>query len=369
MNLAPSVHRGKALAAAACVAMALAMLALTASPVAAGPRVTPDVPDLPAGAMPRLPYVDWQARRIVDGTRRVSISGIQARVISLHKVDGGYLLGRELTTGNDLVLVRSNGARRVLVGGWDAPRRGSLGTGLAVSRHGDKVLVNTARYTGGVRTYVDTRVLSLPGGALLRKRDFGQDAPSLLAFGVDRAMLTIGSAVASPPPEFRPDTRWWNPSSDAVTDLREDAAGESADLSAWQWAVRPYDGVDPYSVQGIPPAGSPDWPVGQEDFRLGPWSLNDGMVAGNNEVTDERTEASSYLVHRSSDGSHLLSVMGNQDPQVTWESDSALLLRTRVAGTSTYQLIRCTLAGSCQRVGPATTDRRGVIIPASRRNS
>ena len=63
-------------------------------------------------------------------------------------------------------------------------------------------------------------------------------------------------------------------------------------------------------------------------------------------------------------------VGGNQDPQITWESDSALLLRTRIAGTTMrYQLIRCTLAGSCYRVGPSTSDRLGVIIPASRRNS
>ena len=73
-----------------------------------------DVTGLKAGAMPRLPYVNWPARRIVDGNRQVSIAGIQRRVVSLHKVDGGYLLGRQLdanppqdlvTGDHDLVFV------------------------------------------------------------------------------------------------------------------------------------------------------------------------------------------------------------------------------------------------------------------------
>ena len=88
------------------------------SAVGAPVNVTPDVADLPVGARPHLPYVDWSAKRIVDGSRTVNISGIQGRVISLHKVAGGYLLGRELTVGNDLVFVSTAGARRVLVPGW-----------------------------------------------------------------------------------------------------------------------------------------------------------------------------------------------------------------------------------------------------------
>ena len=109
--------------------------------------------------------------------------------------------------------------------------------------------------------------------------------------------------------------------------------------------------------------------VEPEDIRLGPWSLNGGMVAGNNEVVDDSFEASSYEVYRTSDGALVLGVQGNQDPQITWETNSALLLRTRIEDTSTYQLIRCNLSGSCSRVGPSTSDRRGVIIPATRRNS
>ena len=72
----------------------------------------------------------------------------------------------------------------------------------------------------------------------------------------------------TPPSGFCPDTKWWNPATNAVTDLRDDASGESADLTAWQWAVRPQVGV--YSVQGIPPDTEPDWPVTRRTSDSGP---------------------------------------------------------------------------------------------------
>jgi hypothetical protein len=362
------VARGAIVLAALLVSSLLAVLAPGASvgaPVGAGVSVTPDVANLRAGALPRLPYVDWAARRIVDGNRRISISGIQSRVISLHKVDGGYILGRENPRSYDLVFVTYTGARRVLVAKWQPPRTESLDPALAVSRRGDKVIVNTATLAGRVHTYVDTRVVALPSGQVLRTRDFGYYAPSLHGFGIDRTMLTVSSEVADPPDDFYPDVRWWNPATNEVTSLLENASAESVDLSAWQWAVRPQVGV--YSVQGLPSHTEPNWVVGAEDIRLGPWSLNDAYLAGNNEVVED--EAESYQVHRTSDGSVVFRVQGHHPPQITWENNSTLLLRTRIDGTRTYQLIRCTLAGSCYRVGPSTTDVRGAIIPAHRRNS
>ena len=322
-----------------------------------------DITGLRAGAMPRLPYVDWTARRIVDGSRRVSISGIQGRVVSLFKVDGGYLLGRQLTTNpppslvtgdHDLVFVSTSGARRSILSHWASPRRGQLNIGAYVGQNGDKVLVNTRQ--GTTTSYLDTRVLSLPRGEVLRQRDFGVNAPLLMGLGVDRALLQVGSNVA-----------WWNPSSDSLDTVLANASGESADLDAWQFAVRPQ--ADTYRVRGIPPAVSPNWTIEQEDVRFGPWSPNGAYVAGNNEVTDGHEEASSYQAHRTSDGRVIWGLGGSQDPQMTWESNSALLLRTRIPHTMRYQLIRCYLSASCYRVGPSTSDRRGVIIPAFRRNS
>jgi len=217
------------------------------------------------------------------------------------------------------------------------------------------------------RLYRDTRVVALPSGQVLRTRDFGNTGTRVHGYGIDRAMLTTPSLPSEPSETHYPDVRWWNPVTDEVTTLRENASVESVDLSAWQWAVRPQVGV--YSVSGIPPDTEPNWAVGQEDARLGPWSNDDAYVAGNNEVTDDFDEATSYQVNRTSDGQVVFGVQGNHPPQITWETDTTLLLRTRVSELGNYQLIRCTLTGSCSRVGPSTSDRRGVIIPAHRRNS
>lgn len=322
-----------------------------------------DVAHLPVGALPHLPYLDWPKRRIVDGSRRVSISGIQGRVISLHKVDGGYVLGRDLTVGNDLVFVTHTGSRRVLVPRWLPPRPGHLETGVAVSGHGDKVMVNTADFSGGFADYTDTRVVSVPGGTLLHRRVLGDVyGPALMGYGTDRALLGYAS-TGSPGSEIV----WWNPATDALTTVYANASAESADLNAWQMAIRPQTSA--YTLRGIGgPETSPSWTIEPEDTRIGPWSLDGAYVAGNSEV-NEGDEAQTYHVHRTSDGGSVWGIQVQAAPQMTWETNSTLLLRTHIWDTSRYQLIRCTLSGSCSKVGPSTTDRRGSIIPASRRNS
>ena len=207
---------------------------------AAGVTVTPNVPKLPAGALPHLPYVNWAAKQIVDGNRKVSIAGLQRNVHSLHKVDGGYLLLRaDFTNWNwDLVFVSTAGARRVLVAHVFPPTYPTLRDGnmLAVSSGGDKVVVDTATGGGWGTSYLDTRVISLPAGQVLQKKKFDGQRPHLLAYGIDRVLLTTHE------PKFYADTKWWTPATGAVTDIRDDTAGEAADLSAWQWAVRPQVG-------------------------------------------------------------------------------------------------------------------------------
>jgi hypothetical protein len=315
-----------------------------------------DVAHLPVGALPHLPYVDWPARRIVDGSRRVSISGIQGRVISLDKVDGGYVLGRELPVGNDLVFVTNTGARRVLVSRWLPPRRGDMQIAVAVSGHGDKVMVNTADFSGGYPDYTDTRVVSVMGGKLLHRRVLGGVfGPQLMGYGVDRALLGSDGNIV-----------WWNPAANTLATVYADASAEAADLNAWQMAVRPQ--ASGYALQNIGPATSPNWTIEPEDTRIGPWSLNGAYVAGSGEV-NEGDEAQTYHVHRTSDGGSVWGIQVQAPPQMTWETNSTLLLRTHIWDTLRYQLIRCTLSGSCSKVGPSTTDRRGSIIPASRRNS
>ena len=84
--------RRPALLAAATVGLSL--LVGPALPAAAAVVVTPDVPALPVGSAPALPYVDVPGSRIVDGARRVSLAGMAGTVTRLYKVSGGYVLGR-----------------------------------------------------------------------------------------------------------------------------------------------------------------------------------------------------------------------------------------------------------------------------------
>lgn len=325
--------------------------------------VEPDVPRLRVGSLPTLPYVDWPNRTIVDGSRRVSIKGIQARVIELHKVDGGYLLRRELVRyprQEDLVFVATNGDRRSIAKKfW----RGAI----KVSKDGSRVVVNRSRLVGGVAEYADTAVLALPSTKLLWAQDFGTFDPGVHLYGTDRVLLTMINEQAG----LRTDVSWWMPATGAVETIWESALVESADLSAWQWAVRPSDGVHTYGVSRIPPKSGSSWEVSEEDWNLGSWSTDDTLIWGNNEVTDQEEGygSSAYLVFRASDGTILLSIRNVVDPWATWESETALLLRAAywTGNTLNHQLIRCRLSGACSRVGPPSSDGFLAIIPATRR--
>jgi hypothetical protein len=304
--------------------------------------------------------VQWPKRLVVDGNRQVSISGIKGRVTALYKVDGGYLLKRKIPGPweNDLVLVGNRGDRRVLANGvmYGDP---------AVSSGGDKVIVNVL--AANHVAYAETRVFSLPSGKLLVRKDFGDFPPGLLGFGVNRALL-----MTVEPGTSDRDAAWWTPATDTVDLLRADTTLERADLTAWDWVTRPQDD-GPYSVQGIPPHTSPNWEgPGQGDDDVLAWSPDDSRIVGNDQKVDVESGFASgtYLVFRASDGGVQLAIHNRTPPQATWETDSRLLLRTVVPGTqSTFQLIRCTLAGNCSRVGPRTGEVDGSIIPATRRNS
>lgn len=350
--------------------LAVAALGLIALPVAtplpaqASVTVTPDVPRLPVGAMPAMPYVDWPARRIVDGSRRISIRGIQARVTELHKVDGGYLLRRRLdeqTRSEDVVFVATSGARRsVATVHWQRP--------ITVSSDGSKVVLTRTRLENGRIAYADTAVLALPSGRRLHVEDFGTFAPGVHFYGSDRVLLTVTNEAQG----LRPDVTWWTPATGELLAVRENAAVESADRSAWQYAVRPLDGATGYRVEPLPPDTGAGWPVAQEDHNLGSWSTDDALIWGNNEQTDQPEGfygSTSYLVHRAVDGQLVLSVRNGAAPWATWESDDVLLLR---AGYGTgmarrHQLIRCRLSGACSRIGSPSDSEWLAIIPATRR--
>lgn len=324
--------------------------------------VEPDVPRLRVGSLPTLPYVDWPNRTIVDGSRRVSIKGIQARVIELHKVDGGYLLRRELVRyprQEDLVFVATNGDRRSIAKlFW----RGAI----KVSKDGSKVVVNRSRMVGGVAEYADTAVLALPSTKLLWAQDFGTFEPGLHLYGTDRVLVTMASSELG-----YTGITWWTPATGALETVWRAASIESADLSAWQWAVRPRDGVNTYGVSRIPPKSGPSWEITQEDARLGTWSTDYLLIWGTDEVTDreEGYGSGDYYVYRASDGTILLGIRNVVDPWATWESETALLLRAAywTGNTLNHQLIRCRLSGACSRVGPPSSDGFLAILPATRR--
>jgi hypothetical protein len=321
----------------------------------------PDVPRLPAGSLPKLPYVNWGARTIVDGSRRVSISGIQHRVVELHKVDGGYLLRRNLDSGkDDLVFVSTGGTRKVI-----EKLLWMHGT-IKVSKDGSKVLLNR-RLASDFRTYADTAVLALPSGRVLQTRKFGFYAPGLFLYGTDRTLITGHDETDG----NRSDAIWWTPATGHTEVVRGSTTLESADLSAWQWAVRPKDGINSYGVGPIPPKAGPEWLFPQEDWNIGSWSPNSALIWGNNEVTDQLEGYGStiYFVFRASDGAIVLRVRNVVDPRASWESDDALLLSSAYGTGSDrrYQLLRCRLSGACSRVGPASTSPAGAIIPATRR--
>jgi hypothetical protein len=239
---------------------------------------------------------------------------------------------------------------------------------VAVSGHGDKVMVNTADFSGGYPDYTDTRVVSVPGGKLLHRRVLGGVyGPQLMGYGTDRALLGHDPQGGGGLPSGNANIVWWNPAANTLTTVYAHASAEAADLNAWQMAVRPQTST--YNLRNIGgPGTSPNWTIEPEDTRLGPWSLNGAYVAGTSEV-NEGDEAQTYHVHRTSDGGSVWGIQVQAPPQITWETNSTLLLRTHIWNTTRYQLIRCTLSGSCSKVGPSTTDRRGSIIPATRRNS
>ena len=217
-----------------------------ASPASAAPvDVTPNVARLPAGAAPAIPYVQWPKRMIVDGNRRVSISGIKGRVYALYKVDGGYLLRRDVPgpPDNDVVFVSSRGERRVLVS--DVMDNS---VALVVSSGGDNVMVNVSPAGQSHDSYGETRVYALPSGQLLVRKHFAGFV-ALEAFGVNRALLEFWDQATR---DY--SVIWWTPATDTVDLMSQGTTApglDAVDLTAWDWSFRrPGDwGLDPLHVR------------------------------------------------------------------------------------------------------------------------
>ena len=159
---------------------------------------------------------------------------------------------------------------------------------------------------------------------------------------------------------------WWTPGTTAVATVADKVAAGAADLSAGDYALRV---PTHYRVLGIPPATSPDWEVAGEDWELGAWSPDDSSLAATGEVLRGTPDVEIYHVVQASDGVELLTVRVLGYPQITWEDDAHVLIRTGDSGSTFHQLIRCTLAGVCERVGGTSTSPFGPYVLATRRNS
>lgn len=105
------------------------------------------------------------------------------------------------------------------------------------------------------------------------------------------------------------------------------------------------------------------------DGQLGVWSSDDLMIAGTAEVYAGTDLTEVFLVKRATDGATLLGVVVLGVPQITWETNSTVLIMARPGDFTHFQLIRCTLTGACQRVGPLWPTKYGPYIVADRRNS
>jgi hypothetical protein len=336
------------------LALSVLLIAAWMAPAEADPTLVVNLPDpstLPLGPRPTLPYVDIAAKKIVDGTRRVDISGLEGRITHLHKVDGGYVVGR-YGTHSGLAFISSTGARSSITGNWYDPLpEEMLYQELKVSTDGDRIVFNTSRLDAAYK-YRDTVVMDVPSRRIVYRRTFSV-RPKLLGFDGRRALLGVGTRAL-----------WWTPGTLATELLRSNVDPDSADLSARQYIVHLYD-IGVQQVSSIPPRDTPAWTT-DWDSEIGVWSSDDLRIAGTGEVIADTEDTYHFIVHDASDGALLLTVNVEGVPQITWDTNSALLIMTKSDG---YQLIRCTLVGVCQRVGPSSPSRYGPYVVADRRNS
>jgi hypothetical protein len=337
-----------------CASATVATFPLPVAAAAAAPIVvTPDPSALPPGGAPRLPYLDVAAARIVDGSRRVGVTGLQGTVTHLHKVDGGYVVGRSTSAGPGLAFVTTSGARSALTSDWHWPVDNGIYRGVMVSRDGDTIVFNTSDRANPFG-YRDTVVMAVPSGRILHRRAFSA-RPKLLGFDGARVLMGVGLRAL-----------WWTPGRFATSLLADGVDPMSADLSARQYVRHEASNPSDFRVVSIPPRTTASWLIPEVDWQLGYWSTDDLRIAGTGEVTDGTDEVQAFFVRRASDGEGLLTVIVAGVPQITWEDSTTVLMMTRDDG---YRLIRCTLAGICHRIGASSSSRYGPYVVADRRNS
>ncbi|WP_460841464.1 hypothetical protein [Nocardioides marmoraquaticus] len=346
--------------AAALVLALLAPLLLVGGPVRAA-DVDLDPALLPQGAAPALPHLDQERRVIVDGSRRVSLAGLVGTPLWFVKVKGGYLLDRGR---DDVVRVTTSGARSVLTYRRTSDYDGA--PALAVSSGGDKVALSISDpRPDGSATYRETRVLDAVTGRVLARRSFSpSDGQVPVAFGTQRVLL--GNV-------------WWSFAGNRVERFRTTVV--AAHLASWRgfgFDVDPAPGGEPRSGElfTLPPDGGNPTAIAPPDTGRRVFSVAGTHLGGPATLDESSGTTDRVVVHDARHGVVLLDVTGvDAAPVVTWETDGTVLFLARRAGGGPDALVRCTVAGECERAGPLEQgDVEGPyrsnyrLLPVSRRD-
>ena len=117
----------------------------------------------------------------------------------------------------------------------------------------------------------------------------------------------------------------------------------------------------------MPPATGSTWPL-DTDENISAWSADNQHIAGSFEIVSGSTD-NGFVVRRASDGAAELVVYIPAPAKITWEDNTTVLFPTDYDFGDQLQLVRCTLAGECQRVGPATNGAAKLYVVATRRSN
>lgn len=330
-------------------------LAMFAAPVS-GPAVAAPEPirlnpsTLPQGAPPAIPYFDPYTKRLYDGSKRLNLTTLQGTVEQVHKVDGGYLLGRSTSPGADLVFVSTGGKRTLITQQWRPPRCDCLRSDVMVDSGGGSVTFNRTTSSG---SYKDTVTVSLPALRIIRTRSFSS-LPRLFEQRRGRVLLGLVDRLVR-----------WAPGTNRTAEVAAGGAGfEAADSTARQLVARADDGGGAQSVEPLPPATGASWAL-DADENISAWSADDLYVAGSFEIKTDGTD-DGFIVRRASDGDATLVVYIPARARITWENNTTVLFPTWYE-YGDFQMVRCTIAGDCERVGPASKYHAYVV--ATRRSN
>ncbi len=350
--LTTCVRRGTLLAAALATGLVTSLM-VASGPAAAADPIFLNPSALPQGTAPAIPWFDPVSKVLHDGSRALTLSGLQGKVVQLHKVDGGYLLGRSTTgSGADLVFVSSTDKRTLITKQWQRPTCDCLRADVVVDSGGGAVTFNRRSATA---FYKDTLTVSLPALKIIRTRVF-TTSPKLFEARQGKVLLALGDRLLR-----------WTPTTNAVATIS--SIGQeptAADTSAGQQLTRSNDGGGGQTMRPLPPATGPTWGV-DADENVSAWSADSLHVAGSFEIVSGNTD-NGFIVRRASDGASELIVYIPAPARITWENDTTVLFPTNYDYGGDYQLVRCTLAGVCQRVGPVTSQANQYVVATRRSN-